>query len=196
MNDAVSEADGKTPWSSKDLGPEVVVGPGRRWESPPVVAIPGSKSLTNRALLLAALARGRSVIAGILRSDDSYWCVRALQTLGVRIAVDGTSADIEGIDGCWPASTSRIYVGSAGTAARFVPPALCLAEHGEWHIDASEQMRRRPMAPLFAALTSLGARVTFKGARDHLPVVMSTSGLKGGALSIPGSQSSQFLSGV
>ena len=125
-----------------------------------------------------------------------YWCVKSLETLGVPIAVDRTSATIDGIDGRWPVTRGDIYVGSAGTVARFVPPALCITSGGEYRIDATEQMRRRPMAPLFAALTELGARISFLDAANHLPVMLSTSGLEGGALSIPGSQSSQFLSGV
>ena len=193
---AAGEDAEHTPWSGQNLGREVALQPGRRWTETPLVVIPGSKSLTNRALLIAALARGRSAIGGILRSDDSYWCVNALETMGVAVAINGTTATVDGVNGQWPLSTGRIYVGSAGTVARFIPPSLCIAADREWRIDASEQMRRRPMAPLFSALTQLGARISFLGAPNHLPVLLSSTGLAGGELSVPGSRSSQFLSGV
>lgn len=196
MTPGSSEVDWDSPWSGRHLGSELAFQPGLPWVGTPLVEIPGSKSLTNRVLLIAALARGRSVIKGVLLSDNSYWCVEALKTLGISVTIDGTSATIVGIDGRWPLASASIHVGSAGTVARFIPPALCIAANSEWRIDASEQMRRRPMAPLFSALTQLGAQISFLSSPDHLPVVLSTSGLHGGALSIPGSQSSQFLSGV
>jgi len=89
----------------------VVVGPPPR----PLdadLAVPGSKSVTNRALIIAALAEGVSYLDGILRSDDSYWCVQALAALGVDVAVEGTTARVAGCGGRWPNQGAQLYVGS------------------------------------------------------------------------------------
>jgi 3-phosphoshikimate 1-carboxyvinyltransferase len=122
--------------------------------------------------------------------------VTALGQLGVEIEVDGTTARVGGIAGRWPRSSGRIYVGSAGTVARFLPPAICSAGSGEWYVDASAQMRTRPMGPLFTALAELGVQVEFPEQPDRFPVVLKSSGLAGGAVSISGNVSSQFLSGL
>jgi 3-phosphoshikimate 1-carboxyvinyltransferase len=196
MDAAARSNHDRTPWSAHDLDAEVELQPGRPWTGMPNVTIPGSKSLTNRALLIAALAQGQSVLSGILRSDDTYWCAKALESLGVHITIDSTSATVHGIDGRWPVTQGTIYVGSAGTAARFVPPALCVAPGGPWEIDATDQMRLRPMAPLVTALTELGASIEFLGAANHLPIRLSSTGLSGGRISVPADQSSQFVSGI
>ncbi|MFS8664368.1 MAG: hypothetical protein LOD84_01580 [Limnochordales bacterium] len=91
----------RSPWAWQPQGTTVVVGPPER---PPDVemAVPGSKSVTNRALIMAALATGPSRLEGILRSDDSYWCVEALRALGVPVEVDGTAVAVSGCGGRWP----------------------------------------------------------------------------------------------
>lgn len=188
-------ASGASPWSSLQGVREVSVSPGPRWTSLPRVQVPGSKSHTNRALILAALARGTSTISGILRSDDSYWCLEALRSLGTRVDVDDQTARVEGVDGRWPIRTSTVFTGSAGTVARFLPPAMCIDAGGCWTVDASAQMRARPMKSLFEVLAAQGAEIEFLGQDGALPVRLTSHGLRGGATTIPGDASSQFLSG-
>src|SRR5690606_9056209 len=137
----------RSPWAWQPPGATVVVGP------PPGpldadMAVPGSKSVTNRALIMAALAKGVSRLEGILRSDDSYWCVQALQGLGIDITVNGTAVHVSGCGGRWPNKTARLYLGSAGTLARFLPGALAAGDDGQWELDGSAQLRGRPISPL------------------------------------------------
>lgn len=162
------------------------------------IRVPGSKSYTNRALIMAAVASGRSVLRGILRSDDSYWCVQTLARLGAAVEVDGDVATIAGVDGRWAASEGPLFIGSAGTTARFLPGVLAAASARDvsWVLDGSEQMRRRPVGPLFAALRALGAQIADLGEPGALPVRIAGSGLGGGEVTLSGSVSSQFISGV
>ena len=119
---------------------------------PITVVVPGSKSITNRALLLATLAKGTSLIKGVLFSDDSIHFLKCIQALGFETIVDedDKTVTIQGLGGPLPLASARQYVGSAGTAARFLTAYLGLS-HGVFYMDASEQMRRRPMAPLLDA---------------------------------------------
>lgn len=115
---------------------------------PLTVSVPGSKSITNRALLLATLAEGRSTLRDVLFSDDSRHFLKCIQDLGFDTAVDEENKiiTVTGMGGAIPAKEASLYVGSAGTAARFLTAYLGLSE-GIYHMDASEQMRRRPMTP-------------------------------------------------
>ena len=157
--------------------------------------VTGSKSLTNRALILAALATGTSRIAGILRSDDAYWCIDCLRKLGVRITVEGDCAVVEGCGGVWPNSSAELYAGAAGTVARFLPGALA-AGVGSWTMSGSSRLQERPLAPLLDALTQLGARFEYAGVTRSLPFTLEATGLAGGAVVLPGDSSSQFISGL
>lgn len=159
------------------------------------LAVPGSKSVTNRALIIAALAQGPSRLDGILRSDDSYWCVEALRSLGVETRVDGTAVEVAGTGGRWPEPSGRLYVGSAGTLARFLPGVLAAAAVGPWELDGSPQLRGRPIAPLITALRELGAEIEYVAAEGQLPVLIRP-GLEGGPVALSGRVSSQFTSGV
>lgn len=159
------------------------------------VMVPGSKSFTNRALLVAALAEGDTTLEGILRSDDSYWAVHVLQQLGVPVHVDGTTVHVRGCGGRWPVAEGRLYVGSSGTLARFLPGALAAAPRGTWEIDGSQQLRDRPMGPLVDGLRQLGARVEYLIDSESLPIRVA-AGLTGGEAVVPGAVSSQFVSGV
>ena len=164
----------------------------------PLVVIPGSKSLTNRALILAALAEGRSRVAGLLQSDDSFWCLGVLRALGVSVSLDGHEAEIAGIGAAWPHPRAELYVGGAGTLARFLPPALCVggAADARWTIDAGHRMRERPMRPLLDALRNQGARIEYLGQEGHYPFALYGGGLAGGEVALSGSISSQFVSGL
>lgn len=159
------------------------------------VVVPGSKSFTNRALLVAALAEGDSTLEGMLRSDDSFWAVQVLRRLGVDVRVEGTTAHVRGCGGRWPVASGRLYMGSAGTLARFAPGALAAAAKGTWEVDGSPQLRRRPIAPLVDALRQLGADIKYAFEPGRLPIRVG-AGLKGGSVAVPGNVSSQFTSGV
>lgn len=135
------------------------------------VEVPGSKSMTNRALLMAALTEGRVELEGVLFSDDSRYFLSSLQSLGFELCVDekGKRVSVTGCNGNIPKKESEIYVGSAGTAARFLTAMLGLSD-GMYTIQASEQMKKRPMKPLFDLLEGLGAKITYLGQDGFLPV--------------------------
>lgn len=137
------------------------------------VQVPGSKSITNRALLIAALAKGKSTLSGVLYSDDSRHFIRALIDLG--FAVDSNEetkvVSITGLGGAIPKKEAKINVGSAGTAARFLTAYLGLAG-GRYTIDSSEQMKKRPMKELLVALEQLGAKITYLEEEFHFPFMI------------------------
>ncbi len=137
------------------------------WE----VEVPGSKSITNRALLLSALADGQVEMEGVLFSDDSRAFLDALRALGFSVEVSEKDCRVlvQGLGGRIPCSEAEINVGSAGTAARFLTALLGMSD-GTYRIQASPQMTKRPMRPLFEALLSLGAQISWLGEEWHLPI--------------------------
>lgn len=161
------------------------------------VSVPGSKSITNRALLLATLAKGTSVLRGALFSDDSRHFLKCIQDLGFATIVDENKAEVTvtGLGGAVPAPEASIYVGSAGTAARFLTAYLGITP-GTWHLDASEQMRRRPMEPLISALKTLGCEVTCHEQTDCFPFTLNANGFSTDKVSVDIANSSQFLSAL
>jgi len=167
-------------------------------ERPPdaVIRPPGSKSITNRALLCAALAEGDSVLEGALFAGDTLAMMRAAIALGAELDADEAAARIA-IRGAGPdvaSVPSRVDAGQSGTTSRFVLPALALgaAEHV---VDGDPQLRRRPMAPLVDALAALGVHVRALGEPGRLPLAVRGPA-RGGAVAIPGDLSSQFVSGL
>jgi 3-phosphoshikimate 1-carboxyvinyltransferase len=162
-----------------------------------VVRVPGSKSITNRALVCAALADGTSVLDGALRADDTEAMIGCLRALGIEIDVDHGAEQIRirGCGGVLPARTARLDVGLSGTTSRFIAPVASTG-HGRYEIDGGSPMRRRPMGPLIEALRSLGVAVEEPGEPGHLPLVVQAAGVHGGHVSLSGDVSSQFLSGV
>ena len=169
------------------------------WQAPstshPVhatVTVPGSKSLTNRALVLAALAtrEGTSTISGALRSRDTDLMIGAVQALGV--TVDGMDTELTVSGAVDPRPGTRIDCGLAGTVLRFVPPVAALSTETVT-FDGDEQARARPIAPLLEALRGLGVDVD----GDALPfTVRGTGSVAGGTVEIDASASSQFVSGL
>lgn len=142
------------------------------------VKVPGSKSITNRALMIAALGKGVSYINGIQRSDDSEHFIKCLVSLGFDIKDSGDRIIIKGNDGIIPNKKADIYVGSAGTAARFLTAMLAMSD-GEYMIDASEQMQKRPMKDLIVALKIAGAEFEFQKEEYALPFKVKGIGNKG-----------------
>lgn len=161
------------------------------------VCIPGSKSITNRALLIAALAAGESVLEGALYSDDTRYMAEAWRRLGVRVEADASTqrCGVRGCGGVIPASAAELFVGNAGTAMRFLVAALCLG-HGQFRIDGSPRMQQRPIQDLLDALTALGARVRCTARPGCPPVLIEADGLAGGQTDIAAAKSSQFVSAV
>lgn len=161
------------------------------------VTVPGSKSITNRALLLAALAEGTSTLDGALHSDDTRYMVEALGQLGTPITADegGRRLRVVGQGGAWPVPGADLFVGNAGTAMRFLLAALSLGD-GRFRIDGTKRMRERPIRDLVQALGELGVRATCELDTDGPPVIVEASGLPGGSTAIGGAESSQFLSAL
>lgn len=164
------------------------------------VEVPGSKSVTNRAWICAALAEGTSTLRGVLRSDDTEAMVGALAAAGIvaSIATDASGAPVgtvEGVAGRVPPAVGTIDARQSGTTSRFILPLLALGE-GEYQVMAHPQMQERPMGETFAALRALGVEVDDAARPGHLPVSIRTGGARGGALAIAGDVSSQFLSGL
>ena len=158
------------------------------------VLLPGSKSVTNRALVLAALARGTSVVRRPLRSRDTELMAAALRALGVDVT-DTAEGDwvVTGTDGPRAVRSSEIDVGNAGTCARFLPPVAALSV-GAVRLDGDPRVRERPLGPLLVALRTLGADLDRV---DALPlVVRGTGAVRGGAVALDASQSSQLVSGL
>ena len=125
------------------------------------VRVPGSKSLTNRALLLAALANGTTHLTNALFSDDSRYFAQALQTLGFDIQFDETNHEmmVTGLGGKIPATSAKLFIGNAGTAARFLSAFLTLG-NGEYILDGDARMRERPIGDLVEALRQLGCNIS------------------------------------
>lgn len=159
-----------------------------------VVTVPGSKSITNRALLLAALAEGTSTLSGALAADDTLAFAEGLRRLGFAVTTQGTDWTVAGAAGHIPAPAADVYCAEAGTAARFLL-AACAAGHGRYRLDAAPQLRRRPLALLLEALRAQGAATDPPDA-DRLPLVLAASGLQGGHVRLPGNTSSQFISAL
>ena len=154
------------------------------------VAVPGSKSVTNRALLLAALSGGPSTVSGAPPTRDTALMVDALRALGVPIDVDGEHVVVRAHDGL--RGGGSVDCGLAGTVMRFVPPAAALAD-GPVRFDGDPRARERPMGTVLDALRVLGARID----GDRLPFTLHGAGsLPGGEVVIDASESSQFVSGL
>ena len=162
------------------------------------IEVPGSKSYTNRALLVAALARGESTLTGALFSDDTHYMCNALRDLGVQIDADAAQARfaVHGNGGDIPVSRAELYIGNSGTTSRSLTPYVSLG-HGRFVLDGDEPMRRdRPISDLLDALTQIGVSVRSQFDNGHLPVIVEANGLKGGKIRLDATKSSQFLTAL
>jgi 3-phosphoshikimate 1-carboxyvinyltransferase len=176
------------------------------------VRVPGSKSITNRALLIASLANGRTKLTNALFSDDSKYFAQALQTLGFDVKLDEANHEmtVVGLGGKIPARKAELFIGNAGTAARFLSAFLTLG-HGQYILDGDSRMRERPIGDLVDSLTQLGATITTVDDRPQtvkesaisgqppeisLPIKIIANQLRGGKTQIAGDISSQFLSAL
>ncbi|MBA3314723.1 MAG: 3-phosphoshikimate 1-carboxyvinyltransferase [Planctomycetota bacterium] len=158
---------------------------------------PGSKSLTNRAFITAALADGDSTLTGVLDSDDTRVMIESLGRLGIEVSHDRATqtATVAGCGGTIPKAHAELFLGNSGTSIRFLT-ALCSVGEGSFRLDGVARMRQRPIADLVGTLNALGGDVRCE--RDHgcPPVVVNAHGLAGGPASVAGGTSSQYLSAL
>ncbi len=161
------------------------------------VVVPGSKSITNRALLIAGLCDRTMRLNNVLFSEDSRNFMDCLNRLGFNTEIDEKAKEVKvaGKNGVIPNLRANINVGSAGTAARFLTAFLAVSQ-GEYQVEASPQMAVRPMRPLIAALKSLGAQFDFLGQPDCLPFRIKGAGSPDGSVLLEANISSQFLSAM
>ena len=162
------------------------------------VEVPGSKSYTNRALLIAAMASGTSMVTGALFSDDTRYMSASLRKLGVEIEADEKRAtfNVHGNGGSIPISSAELYIGNSGTTSRSLTAYVSLG-HGKFVIDGDEPMRHgRPISDLLDALRQIGVSVHTQFDNGHLPVIVEANGLEGGKTRLDVSKSSQFLTAL
>lgn len=187
------------------------------------LSVPGSKSITNRALLIAALTQGRSILHGVLFSDDSRYFMKALQDLGFEVSIDEENQTVE-IEGCGgeipcvkerlkttppcgkneeiidgsvkvPQVDATVYVGSAGTAARFLTAFLGFSK-GMFRMTASEQMKKRPMKELLVALEAIGTQIIYEEEPYKFPFLIGNCDCRINHVAVDVDKSSQFLSAL
>jgi 3-phosphoshikimate 1-carboxyvinyltransferase len=160
------------------------------------VRLPGSKSISNRVLLLAALARGTTEVHGMLDAEDTRVMREALAHLGVQVVADDVSLEITGAGGPFPVKRAQLHLGNAGTAFRPLTAALALCA-GEYRLDGVARMRERPIGDLVDALRAIGARVDYAGAPGFPPLVVHPGRISLDApVRVKGDVSSQFLSAL
>ena len=159
------------------------------------VELPGSKSLTNRALVVAALADGESCLRNTLESDDTRWMREALVRLGFEVTREGSTIRVGGRAGMIPAREAELYGGNAGTAVRFLTSLVALG-HGRYRIDGDRRMRERPIGDLLGALGTLGAHARSEPGNGCPPLIVEADGLEGGEVAVAGQTSSQYASSI
>ncbi|MGY8768000.1 MAG: 3-phosphoshikimate 1-carboxyvinyltransferase [Pirellulales bacterium] len=158
---------------------------------------PGSKSITNRALVIAALASGESTLTGALQSEDTEVMIESLHKLGIQVeqGADSQTLIVQGCNGQIPANEADLFVANSGTTIRFLT-AMVAAGAGKYRLDGIPRMRERPIGDLLDALNSLGTSATSETNTGCPPVLVTGQGLQGGQTNIAGNISSQYLSGL
>ena len=159
------------------------------------VSVPGSKSITARAMLISAISRGTSTLYNAQYSDDCATFLKCLENLGIGCIRQGNTLHIEGCGGKLSKKSAELNVGSAGTAARFLPAFLAFQD-GEYFLDCSPQMKKRPIAPLIEALKSLGARFEFLNGENCYPFIIKGARNANTCIEVDISKSSQYLSAL
>ena len=160
------------------------------------VQLPGSKSISNRALFLAAMAQGKTTLTGLLRADDTERMLDALKTLGIPVSFDNdTQVTVTGCGGRIPVKEGELFIGNAGTATRTLTALLAFAG-GNYRIDGVARMRERPIGDLLEALRSLGAKITCEINEGFLPLTFEPAFCVGSRVSVRGNVSSQYLTAL
>ncbi len=175
------------------LTPTVQIGPQAAAQGS--LRVPGSKSLTNRALIAAALADGTTTLDGALVAEDSEVMVRALGQLGVRVESRADRLVVQGAGGPAPARAADLDLRLSGTSLRFLTPMVAVGE-GRFRLDGNARMRERPIQESLDALNELGGHAVTEFGNDCPPLLVHARGLKGGRATVGGNRSSQFLSGL
>ncbi|MGB7399706.1 3-phosphoshikimate 1-carboxyvinyltransferase [Castellaniella sp.] len=177
-----------------DRTPSITLGPAVRASG--TVVLPGSKSISNRALLLAALAEGTTTLSGLLDSDDTQVMIAALQCLGVQL--DHTDDGAMAVAGCtpWPNTDAQLFLGNAGTAFRPLTAALAVMG-GDYRLSGLARMHERPIGDLVGALQSMGCAIEYEGQAGYPPLHVRPGNLRAGhEIHVQGSVSSQFLTAL
>ena len=161
------------------------------------VRLPGSKSISNRTLLLAALAEGTTEIRELLASDDTHVMLMALEKLGVRWEQAGVSQDytVHGVGGAFPVHQADLFMGNAGTAIRPLTAALAVTG-GDYTLHGVARMHERPIGDLVDALNAIGARITYSGEPGFPPLHIQRGLIQAHRISVRGNVSSQFLTAL
>ena len=159
------------------------------------VRIPGSKSYTQRALLISSLAEGRSILRNALLSEDTEHLMQALSLLGAKFFSLAGDLIVTGTGGKIAPSREPIYLGNNGTAARFLLSSLCLGS-GDYRVTGTPRLCERPVKPLLNALRSLGGRWTCEGKEGYLPLTIHGGGIRGGRVIFDDVESSQYISSL
>ncbi|THA71291.1 3-phosphoshikimate 1-carboxyvinyltransferase [Streptomyces sp. A0642] len=161
-----------------------------------VIHVPGSKSVTARALFLAAAANGTSTLVRPLVSDDTEGFAEGLTALGYAVDREADAWSITGRPSGPAATDADVYCRDGATTARFLPTLAAAGARGSYRFDASAQMRRRPLAPLTEALRTLGVDLRHEAAEGHHPLRIEAAGIGGGELTLDAGQSSQYLTAL
>ena len=161
------------------------------------IQLPGSKSLSNRVLLLSALAQGDTEVNNLLDSDDTRHMITALRSLGtsLQLSEDGTHCSVQGLGGPFPARQADLYLGASGTDIRLLCSAVCLGD-GVYTLTGDPRMAERPIKDLVEALTGLGPRIEYLQDEGFPPLRIHAAGLAGSRVSIRGNISSQYLTSL
>lgn len=162
------------------------------------VYLDGSKSISNRVLIIAAMANGVSQLKNLPNSADVLACVNALKELGfiVNHSQEQKTLKVEGLAGNFPNKTAKIFCNESGTLTRFITPMCAVQKSGNYYIYATKRMMERPMSDQLSALVKLGMKVSYEHHELSLPMTIHANGLLGGNIKIDGTKSSQFASGL
>ncbi|MEK9772284.1 MAG: 3-phosphoshikimate 1-carboxyvinyltransferase [Opitutae bacterium] len=158
--------------------------------------VPGSKSISNRALILSVMCNAKVELEGLLESEDVDLMREALETLGIQIEKTGSNYIVHGTKGEIPKKNASLNVGNAGTIARFLTCLLAAQKEGNFYLDGSEAMRKRPMLELLNSLYDLGCKIEYSERQGHFPYRLITNGLKNKNIIIDAQKSSQNISGI
>ncbi|HVO67859.1 MAG TPA: 3-phosphoshikimate 1-carboxyvinyltransferase [Syntrophales bacterium] len=159
------------------------------------VEVPGSKSYTQRALVIASLARGRSILSNVLISEDTQYLLEALRALGAKILSSGSDFIVTGTEGRIRNPGRAVFLGNNGTALRFLTTLVSLGR-GEFTLDGSSRLRERPVKPLLDVLKTLGVASHSKNNRGYPPLRIDADGISGGAVTFANVESSQYISSL
>ena len=163
-----------------------------------VMDLPGSKSITNRALLLAAVSEGETLLQNFGLCDDTEAMLEGLKSLGVNFCLNREKKEIriQGCSGIFPHSKADIFTRDSGTMTRFLIPMLAIQKEGAYRVSASERMTKRPLRELLKALETLGANIEYLDQPYSMPLIIHARGLRGGEVRVSTLESTQFLSGL